>query len=108
MSIKKKRSVTESLARSLTHLYGNDIWVEPRDELGELRPVVLDAKKEAIGIPSHELQGLSLGLLRRRFFAGVVLRRRESGSLGGPVFLDGFEVAFHRRPRGSELGDFSQ
>lgn len=36
----------------MSYLYRNDVGIKGGDELGELRPVVLDPKKKAIGIPS--------------------------------------------------------
>lgn len=84
----------------MARLYCNDIWVKARDELSELRPVLLNPEKKAISIPRYELKWLFLAALPWNF--SIFWRRWKSGLFGRPIFLYWSKETFHRLP-GSEL-----
>lgn len=95
--------IKAAAATTKWNLDSDHVGIDSLNELGELRPVVLDAEKEAVGVPSQKLQWLLFLIPRRRFTAGLSYDVPVSGdgASGGPLvggfLLYGLEEALHRR-----------
>lgn len=59
----KQKHIDIETDKKKTYLNSNNVRIKIRNELRELGPVVLDSKKQAIGVPSHELEWLFVVIL---------------------------------------------
>lgn len=94
----KQKHIDIETDKKKTYLNSNNVRIKIRNELRELGPVVLDSKKQAIGVPSHELEWVFLVILflwRFTVVFTIFFERRKSWFLGWSFLLYWFKKSLH-------------